>query len=146
MTVAALMPFYWLYALLLVPTGLCSITFLNSCNSSVQLATAPELRGRVLAFYVAIQQGTTPIGAPIIGWLGSAYGARWSVLVGGVVAIGAALLAMAVLVRQPSIKGQYEEAIHDEHEAEAALRRAGGPPAADRASGSPDPVRDPVAG
>ncbi|MDU7359785.1 MAG: MFS transporter [Propionibacteriaceae bacterium] len=78
-----LAPWYWLYALLLVPTGLLSITVMTAANSRVQLTTEPEMRGRVMALYMAIFLGGTPIGAPLVGWIGDYFGARASVFVGG---------------------------------------------------------------
>jgi MFS family permease len=111
MTVSALMPGYALYALLLVPVGLSMITFLNSCNTSVQLSTDPQLRGRVIALYVTIQQGTTPFGAPIVGWLGSAFGARWSVLTGGFAALLAGGVGAVLLATRPGISRRFDAAV-----------------------------------
>jgi MFS family permease len=111
LTVAALMPGYLLYGLLLIPIGLSSVTFLNSCNTAIQLSTADSMRGRVLALYLAVQQGTTPIGGPIVGWLGTEFGARWSVLVGGLGALAAVACAQVVLWRRPSIRVAFETAL-----------------------------------
>ena len=57
---------------------------MTTANASVQLATAPEYRGRVMAIYVAIFVGGTPLGAPIIGWIGEVWGPRASIAVGAV--------------------------------------------------------------
>ncbi|HEX3589735.1 MAG TPA: MFS transporter [Pseudonocardiaceae bacterium] len=111
MTLGALVPSYLTYAIALVPIGLCSITYLNSANTSVQLTTEARFRGRVLALYVALQQGTTPIGAPIVGWLGSEFGARWSVIVGGLSAVVAGLLGALVLRWKPVISSEYASAM-----------------------------------
>lgn len=81
-TALALSPNYYVYAALLVPTGLCALTVLTCSNSAVQMASAPQLRGRVLALYAGLTMGGTPIGAPIVGWVGDALGPRWSLLVG----------------------------------------------------------------
>lgn len=94
-TAAALAPSYWAFALLLVPVGLTAMTILPTANSLVQLAVEPEMRGRVMALYLAIFMGGTPLGAPLIGWIGSMWGARWTILVGG---IADALLLIGVLV------------------------------------------------
>jgi MFS family permease len=111
LTVAALMPGYLLYGLLLIPVGLSSVTFLNSCNTAIQLSTADSMRGRVLALYLAVQQGTTPIGGPVVGWLGTEFGARWSVLVGGLGALAAVACAQVVLWRRPGIRVAFETAL-----------------------------------
>lgn len=92
-------PSFWLYAAILVPVGLASITFLNSCNTSIQLSVEPQFRGRVLALYLATLQGGTALGAPLMGWLGSTFGARWSVAAGGAVVLLTGLLAVIVVVR-----------------------------------------------
>jgi MFS family permease len=114
--VAAVMPSYRLYGLFLIPVGLAAITFLNSCNTAVQLTTHDGMRGRMLALYLAVQQGTTPIGGPIVGYIGTAAGARWSVLVGGVAALGAACAATVVLRTRPAIGQRFEAALHAETE------------------------------
>jgi MFS family permease len=103
MVAGALMPLYALYAITLVPIGLCSITLMNSCNTAIQLTTPATVRGRVIALYVVVFQGTTPLGAPIVGWLGSTFGARWSVLIGGFAGLLAAAVAGIVLFRRPDI-------------------------------------------
>ncbi len=91
-TLLALAPGYWWYVVLLVPTGLLALTVMTGANASVQLATEPKMRGRVMALYLAIFQGGTPIGAPLVGWVGDAWGPRWSL------AIGAIATGLAVVV------------------------------------------------
>jgi MFS family permease len=59
----------------------------------------PQFRGRVLALYLATLQGGTALGAPLMGWLGSTFGARWSVAAGGAVVLLAGLLGVFVVVR-----------------------------------------------
>ncbi|WP_104044761.1 MFS transporter [Arthrobacter sp. ZGTC412] len=93
-------PSFWLYAVVLIPVGLASITFLNSCNTSIQLSVEPQFRGRVLALYLAVLQGGTAVGAPLMGWIGSEFGARWSVAAGGVVVLVTALFAVIVVSRR----------------------------------------------
>ena len=53
----------------LVPLGAASVTFAAGVNSSLQLAVGDALRGRVMALYSVVFLGSTPIGAPIVGWL-----------------------------------------------------------------------------
>ncbi len=95
--VAAFAPSFWLFALALIPIGLAAMTFLNLCNTTVQLTTDPAFRGRVLAVYMAVMQGGTPIGAPLIGWVGTALGPRFSLIVGGVAALLAGIAALLIL-------------------------------------------------
>ena len=82
-------PSYLAYSIILIPVGLFALTVLTSANSSVQLAAEPEMRGRVMALYMAIFMGGTPLGAPIIGWVGQVWGARWT-LAAGAIATGIA--------------------------------------------------------
>lgn len=98
--IAALMPNYALYALMLIPVGVMSLTFMNACNTTVQLTTDSAMRGRVLAVYMAVLQGGTPIGAPLIGWIATEYGARWSLGIGAVVAVAAGLVALFLMNRR----------------------------------------------
>ena len=59
---------------------------------------APAMRGRVMALYMAIFMGATPIGAPIVGWIAEAWGPRWSILFGGLVSIAVGAVAIAYLM------------------------------------------------
>ncbi|NII69034.1 MFS transporter [Microbacterium ulmi] len=86
-TVSAFMPNYWAYAATLMLTGFAIVTTLTTANGYVQTTTDPALRGRVLALYMAILLGGTPIGAPIIGWVASEFGPRVAILVGAAAAI-----------------------------------------------------------
>ena len=64
----------------------------------MQLHTDAGVRGRVMALYLMIFMGGTPVGAPIIGWIGHEYGARWTLLGGGLMTIvGVVLSAMLYL-------------------------------------------------
>jgi MFS family permease len=88
-------PNYIMFAIWLVPTGLASLTALTTANAMVQLSVDPAMRGRVMALYMAIFLGGTPIGAPLIGWLGDAFGARWTIGI-GTAAVGLSLLVVAL--------------------------------------------------
>ncbi|MCC2592098.1 MFS transporter [Tessaracoccus sp. OS52] len=79
---AGLAPSYTLFGLALIPCGLFALTVMTTANSTVQLSTAPEFRGRVMALYMAIFMGGTPLGAPVVGWVGDVLGPRWTLLVG----------------------------------------------------------------
>jgi MFS family permease len=93
----ALAPTYPLFALALVPMGLSALTALTTANAMVQLAVDAQMRGRVMALYMAVFMGGTPLGAPIIGWIGEAFGARWTIGI-GTIAVGLSLVAVAVLL------------------------------------------------
>lgn len=89
---AALAPNAAVFALALLPMGLSALTFITSANAYVQMATEPQLRGRVLSIYMAVYMGGTPVGAPLVGWVNDTFGARW----GLGVAVAAGLLAAAL--------------------------------------------------
>ena len=63
-------------ALALVPLGAASVTFAAGVNSSLQLASEPAMRGRVMSLYAIVFLGSTAIGAPLIGWLAQEAGPR----------------------------------------------------------------------
>ncbi len=84
--VSAFMPTYWLYAITLTLTGFSVVTMLTTANAVVQTTTSPALRGRVLALYMAVVMGGTPLGAPIIGWVAEHFGPRVAILAGGAAA------------------------------------------------------------
>jgi MFS family permease len=85
--VSAFMPTYWLYAVTLMATGFAVVTTLTTANGYVQTTTDPALRGRVLALYMAILMGGTPIGAPIVGWVAAEFGPRAAILLGAAAAL-----------------------------------------------------------
>lgn len=97
--VAGLAPSYAVLAVLLVPTGAAVLTFTTTANSLVQLGSSPEVRGRVMALYVLVFLGGTPIGAPVIGAVAQAAGPRSSLLVGGLVCAVSAVVGAVSLTR-----------------------------------------------
>ena len=107
--VAGLLPTYATFALFAPVIGFCTLTLLNSANATLQLESDPAIRGRVMALYMTIVMGGTPIGAPIIGWIGQHLGARWSLLIGGALTIAGILLALAVYAR---LRGGARSVLH----------------------------------
>ncbi|MBM7503155.1 MFS transporter [Agromyces aurantiacus] len=97
-TVAALMPTYWLFAASTVFIGFTIVTMLTTANGYVQTTTDPLLRGRVMAIYMAILAGGTPIGAPIVGAVANAWGPRWALGVAAAAAAVAALVGLGWLI------------------------------------------------
>jgi len=91
-----LMPSYLTFALCTPLLGLSLLTMLNSANTTVQLSTDPSMRGRVMALYMMLVMGGTPIGAPIVGWVGATFGARWTLIGGGAMSVFGVLLAAAL--------------------------------------------------
>ena len=81
--VSAAMPTYLSYAVTLTFTGFMIVTLLTTANGYVQITTDPALRGRVLALYMAVIMGSTPVGAPIAGWVADTFGPRAAIMLGG---------------------------------------------------------------
>ncbi|WP_460783909.1 MFS transporter [Microbacterium tumbae] len=90
--VSSLMPTYWSYAVVLIFVGFSTVTMMTTANGYVQTTTDPALRGRVLALYMAVIMGSTPIGAPIAGWITDVAGPRAAIVFGGC----AAFVAFAI--------------------------------------------------
>lgn len=93
--IAALMPTYATFAVSLTVIGLSSLTLMTTANAYVQTTTEPAMRGRVMALYMAIFAGGTPLGAPMVGWVADAFGPRWAL---GVAALSGTLAAAVLVV------------------------------------------------
>jgi MFS family permease len=98
---AAGAPSYWLQVAALIPLGAASVTFAAGVNSSLQLGAEPAVRGRVMALYGVVFLGSTPIGAPLVGWLAEVAGPRAGLLAGGAAALAAAVWARWAYARSP---------------------------------------------
>ncbi|MBW8752125.1 MAG: MFS transporter [Propionibacteriales bacterium] len=94
--VLGLMPSYLTFALITPVLGLCLLTMLNAANTTVQLSVDPAMRGRVMSLYMMVVMGGTPLGAPVVGWVGATFGARWTLLGGGAMTVVGVLLAVAI--------------------------------------------------
>ncbi|MEU2788875.1 MFS transporter [Streptomyces sp. NPDC007100] len=101
---AALSPAVWIFGTLLVAIGVVGLTINVTANSSVQLATDPLMRGRVMSLFMMVFMGGTPLGAPLVGWVTDAYGARLGFLAGGVVSALAAAGVGLMLTRAGGLR------------------------------------------
>jgi MFS family permease len=90
---AAAMPSLALEIPVLALLGAAAVTFAATINSTLQLAVAPKMRGRVMALYSVVFLGSTPIGGPLTGWLAETYDPRVALLLAGVTGISAAWAA-----------------------------------------------------
>ena len=97
--VAGVMPTYLTFALMTPLLGLSALTMITAANSFMQLHTDPLLRGRVMALYMMIFIGGTPLGAPLVGWIGEVAGARWTLVGGGAATVLGVLLSALLFVR-----------------------------------------------
>jgi MFS family permease len=101
--VAGLMPSYVAFAVILPLCGLAALTVVTAANAYVQIASAPEMRGRVMALYMAIFMGGTPIGAPVLGWIAEHFGARWTLVGGGLLTALGTVVAAAIFARRQGV-------------------------------------------
>ena len=100
---AGLTPTYAAYAAIVPFLGLSALTMITSANAFMQLHTEPGMRGRVVALYLMIFMGGTPVGSPVIGWVGETFGARWTLIGGGALTVvGVAASAAVYLAHQRS--------------------------------------------
>ncbi len=112
--VAALMPTYVTFALMTPLLGLSALTMITAANTFVQLHTDPGMRGRVMALYMMIFIGGTPLGAPLIGWIGEVAGARWTLLVGGAMTALGVLASSALYLRAQRRRVERDDQPRDE--------------------------------
>ncbi len=78
-----LAPNVWTACIALLFVGYGSITFNSTAKTSLQLASKPEFRGRVMALWAMAWSGSSVIGAPLVGWVADELGSRWGLIIGG---------------------------------------------------------------
>ena len=83
-TALALAPTLPLALAAALAVGFTNVEIISGANAVVQLRAAPAMRGRVLALLSVVFLGSTPIGSPIIGWVGQEVGPRAALLIGAV--------------------------------------------------------------
>jgi MFS family permease len=105
---AALAPNYTMFALALIPCGLFALTMITSANGYVQSTTEPVMRGRVMALYMAIFMGGTPIGAPFVGWVSNVAGPRWAVGVAAVAGASTAVVGIVWIIRARQLRLRFD--------------------------------------
>jgi MFS family permease len=111
LAIASVMPTYWSFAISLILVGFTAITLMTTANGVVQTRTSPEMRGRVMALYLAIFMGGTPLGAPIVGFVANAFGPRWALGVGAFAGLLAAGVGLLYLVRERGLRLRYDRGI-----------------------------------
>ena len=111
---AAAMPSIALEIPVLALLGASAVAFAATINSSLQISVEPQMRGRVMALYSVVFLGSTPIGAPLVGWLSETYDPRAALLlaaVSGLTAAWAAHIGFArIRTRSGSAQAQGEPA------------------------------------
>lgn len=102
--VGGLMPTVWAYALFVPLQGACVLSMMTAANTFVQMTSEPSMRGRMASIYLMVFWGGTPLGSPLIGWIGEAFGGRWSLYGSGGLAL-AGLAGAAAWFRHRQTRG-----------------------------------------
>jgi MFS family permease len=106
-TLVALLPSETATTAALVLMGVCSISFIATANATVQLTADSAMRGRVMSLYAIAFLGSTPIGAPLMGWVSDTTSPRVALLIGA----AAALAASVPLFRSGRQGAAYPQAV-----------------------------------
>ena len=107
--IAGLLPTYLMFAVWLPLLGFTALTLITSLQTVVQLTVDAEVRGRVVALYMMIFMGGTPVGAPIIGWIEETFGARWTLIGGGLATLGVIFLSFKASMENPELPPKIPE-------------------------------------
>ena len=113
---SALMPTYWMFGIALVLVGFTAITLMTTANGIVQTTTAPVMRGRVMALYMAVFMGGTPLGAPIIGFVANEFGPRWALGVGAASGFIACAIGVIWMVVSHDLRLHYRGGLRLTHD------------------------------
>ena len=94
--------------------GLASTTFMTTSTAIVQIRSDPTMRGRVLALQAIVFLGSTPIGAPIVGYVSQHYGARYGLAIGALAGLAAGAFGLFMVHR-----AGHDEALPESADADA---------------------------
>lgn len=108
LALSASMPVAVAFALSLPLGGLAMQLMTASANGYVQLSSEPQMRGRVMAVYMAVLGGGTPVGAPIMGWIANTFGPRAAMMTGALSAVVAALVGVAMLLTRTRVDTEFD--------------------------------------
>lgn len=105
LALAALAPALWVALIAMALVGTASVAFMAGGNSTLQLASASHMRGRVMALWSVAFLGSTPIGGPIAGWVSEQYGGRAGLALGAVACLAAAAIGRPAARRAAARSG-----------------------------------------
>ncbi|MEH3076105.1 MAG: hypothetical protein PGN11_05425 [Quadrisphaera sp.] len=106
--IASVMPGYWTFALALIPVGLSALTLMTAANGHrADDHAAGAARARHGPLHGRLRRHHTPLGAPLVGWIGEVAGPRWSIAVGGIAALVAAAVVVLVVSRRQEVHVSY---------------------------------------
>jgi predicted MFS family arabinose efflux permease len=92
-------PSFVMAMILLVPTGFFSVYLAQAANQRVQMGVHGQYRGRIMALYILVFLGTTPIGASLAGWWGERFGVPSAIWAAGLVSFATAVVALVWQLR-----------------------------------------------
>jgi predicted MFS family arabinose efflux permease len=121
MALVALAPTLAVAYVTMVPLGYAAMVFMINGNTMLQLNARPEARGRVMALYGIVFLGSTPIGAPIAGWIGQVIGPRAEFALMGALAAVIGLVVLAMRKRRAAAEADVPEAEQDPAPGAAAI-------------------------
>jgi MFS family permease len=90
--------------LLVVLVGAANLGFLTSAQSLVQLTVPEHLRGRVVAIYLLAFMGSGAVGGPVVGYIDETLGARFGLLLAGLVPAVVTALVARHLAHRASVR------------------------------------------
>jgi MFS family permease len=91
---------------LLVPMGAASIAFVATNNATLQLRADPSMRGRVMSLNAIAFLGSTPIGAPLLGYISDSTSPRVALALGGAATLVATIPLFVLGARQRRSRGE----------------------------------------
>ena len=103
LVVLGLTPWFIPFVAFLLVVGFVSVTFNTLGNTSVQLASDPELRGRVMSLYMLVFMGGTPLGSLLVGAITERWGAPVALILSGSACVAAAVVAAILAARSAGI-------------------------------------------
>ena len=87
LSLAALSGAQLLFSAILIGVGFCTLLFLTSANSLVQMTAPTAVRGRVMSVYLLVLLGFQAIGGPVMGFVIDHLGARPTMFINGIVVV-----------------------------------------------------------
>ncbi len=102
---SALSQWYALTLLLLLALGMANTAFAATANTSLQLAVPDYLRGRVMALYMLLFAGSTPIGGFLTGYMAEHLGVSTALTINASVCAAGMAIGLAYYVRNRAAIG-----------------------------------------
>ncbi|ANY09272.1 MFS transporter [Pseudonocardia sp. HH130630-07] len=100
LALAAVAPTLWVALLAMALVGMASVAFMAGGNSTLQLASEPHMRGRVMALWSVAFLGSTPVGGPVAGWVSEHLGGRAGLALGALACFAAAAIGVPAMRRE----------------------------------------------